>query len=186
MRSSILTGLLVAACLLAAPCAVFARTADPAPPPPAQGASRVAPADAGDHALAWSSLSAAQQRVLAPLQSQWNELHPQRQRRLASHALRWATLPPGHQQQIRKRLARWARMTPAQRRQLRENARAFRNLTPAERARVRAAFRRFQSLSPAERRALRERWRRMTPQQRRHWADQPPAHAASPPTSHGH
>ncbi|MGH8125817.1 MAG: DUF3106 domain-containing protein [Rhodanobacteraceae bacterium] len=184
MRISTLTGLLVATCLLAAPCTVFART-NPAAPP-TQSTSRVAPPDADAHALPWSSLSAAQQRVLAPLQPQWNELHPQRQRRLASHALGWATLPPEHQQQIRKRLARWARMTPAQRHQLRENARAFRRLTPAERAKVRAAFRKYQSLSPAERRALRERWRKMTPQQRRHWAAEHPAHAAPPPASYGH
>lgn len=180
-----LPALLAVSALLCAPCAGKAQTT---PPVPMQSAPRVASAD-GDtrqQPLAWSGLSAAQQRMLEPLHKQWDQLKPARQRHLARNAERWSSLPPGHQQQIRERLTRWAGMTPQQRRQLRENMRAFHNLTPEERAKVSAAFRKFQSLPPAERRALRARWRAMPPQQRMHWAerhgDQPiPMH---PPASH--
>lgn len=165
MRVPVLPMLLVAACLSGAPGAGFAQ-ADPAIP--MQPAS--ANAEAPKQPLQWSSLSADQQRMLAPLQGEWNQMQPGRQHRLAEHALHWATLPPERQQQIQERLTRWSQMTPEQRRQVRENARAFHNLTPAERARVSEAFRKFQSLPPEQRRALRERWRTMTPEQRHRWA----------------
>ncbi|HJR10364.1 MAG TPA: DUF3106 domain-containing protein [Rhodanobacteraceae bacterium] len=180
-RSAMLAMFLAAACLFGMPCAASAQTATPM-----QGTS--AGSDTPGQPIAWSSLSSAQQRMLAPLQGQWDQMKPGRQHHLAQNAERWATLPPEHQQQIRERLTRWAAMTPEERRQLRENARAFHDLTPEERAKVSAAFRRFQSLPPAERRALRERWRAMPPQQRMHWAvehaDQPnPMH---PPAHSGH
>lgn len=164
MRNTFAT-LLIAACLLGAPCTALAQAAIPM-----QGASTAN--DAPRQPIGWSSLSPAQQRMLAPLQDQWNQMKPGHQQHLAQNAARWAALPPDRQQQIRERLTRWAAMTPEQRHQLRENARAFHNLTPEERARVSAAFRKFQSLPPAERRALRERWRAMPPQQRMRWVGQ--------------
>jgi len=176
-----LPAFVAAACLFCAPGAGLAQASSARP---MQGAPEVAPAKA-DAPLAWSGLTADQQRMLAPLQGQWDQMQPARQHRLAEHALHWANLSPERQQQIRERLTRWMQMTPAQRRQLRENARVFHNLTPAERAKVSKAFRKFQSLPPAERRALRERWRTMTPEQRRRWAIEhadkpipmrPPAH----------
>ena len=180
-RNAALAMFLVAACMFGTPCAALAQAATPMQSAPAAN-------DAPRQPIAWSSLSSAQQRMLAPLQGQWDRMKPGRQRHLAQNAERWAALPPAHQQQIRERLTRWAAMTPEQRRQLRENARAFRNLTPAERAKVSEAFRKFQSLSPAERRALRARWRAMPPQQRMRWAEQHggesiPMH---PPASSGH
>lgn len=165
MRGAALAMFLSAACLSGAPCAALAQTAIPMQGAPAGNAAPRQP-------IAWSSLSSAQQRMLAPLQGQWDQMKPGRQQHLAQNAERWAALPPAHQQQIRERLTRWANMTPEERRQLRENARAFHDLTPEERAKVSAAFHKFQSLSPAERRALRARWRAMPPQQRMHWAEQ--------------
>ena len=181
MRGATLTVFLAAACLLGAPCTASAQTAIPMQSAPAGS-------DVSRQPIAWSSLSPAQQHMLAPLQGQWDQMKPGRQRHLAQNAERWATLPPAHQQQIQERLARWAAMTPEQRHQLRENARAFHNLSPEERAKVNAAFHKFQSLSPAERRALRARWRAMPPQQRMHWAEghgdeSIPMH---PPASQGH
>ena len=163
MRNATLALFLAAACSLGVPCVALAQAAIPMQSTPAGN-------DAPRQPLAWSSLSPAQQRMLAPLQNQWDQLKPARQHRLAQNADHSATLPPEHQQQIRDRLTRWAAMTPEQRHQLRENARAFHNLSPEERAKVSAAFHKFQSLSPAERRALRARWRAMPPQQRMHWA----------------
>lgn len=185
MRVPALPVFLVAAYLFCASGVVLAQSSSAMPMQrPTSGADAGAPRQP----LAWSSLSADQQRMLAPLQGEWNQMHPARQHRLAEHAVHWAALPPQHQDQIRERLTRWANMTPEQRRQVRENARAFHNLTPAERAKVSEAFRKFQSLPPEQRRALRERWRTMTPEQRRRWAtgqaDNPvPMHA---PAHRGH
>jgi len=182
MRGATLAMFLAAACVLGAPCAALAQTAIPMQGAPAGN-------DAPRQRIAWSSLSSAQQRMLAPLQGQWDQMKPGRQHHLAQSAGHWATLPPARQQQIRERLTRWAAMTPEQRRQLRENARAFHNLTPEERAKVSEAFRKFQSLPPAERRALRERWRAMPPQQRMRWAEQhggQPIPMHPPKGAHGH
>jgi len=178
MRILMPTTVLFAACLAAAPCATFAQTT---PPIPMQNAPSESVNAGTAQPLAWSALSADQQRMLAPLQGQWDQLQPARQRRLAERARHWATLPPEHRQQIRERLRRWATMTPEQRRQLHENTRAFHDLSPAERAKVNEAFRKFQSLPPAERRALRERWRAMSPEQRHRWATE---HADKPIPAH--
>jgi hypothetical protein len=172
MRASTLRLLtLVVACLIGTPAAVHAQ-ADSAVP--MQASPAPAATNTPAQPLAWSGLSAAQQRMLAPVRGQWDQLRPARQYRLAERALQWASLPPGHQQRIRERLRRWAAMTPAQRHQLRENARAFHNLTPEQRAKVSEAFRKFQSLPPTERRALRERWRKMTPEERKRWITEHP------------
>lgn len=176
MRAPLRTLLVAAACLLGAPAAGFAQTSPAVPnqdAPPAAAATQAQP-------LAWSGLSAGQQRMLAPVRGQWDRLRPARQHRLAERALHWSRLPPRRQQQILDRLRRWAAMTPAQRRELREKARAFHNLTPEQRAKVAEAFRKFQSLPPAERRALRERWRKMTPEQRRRWAAEHGARIQAP------
>jgi Protein of unknown function (DUF3106) len=178
--------------LVALACLLIATTAaaQTAPVVPLRAAPPGEPMQGGmpKQPLDWSSLSADQQRMLAPVRNQWDQLPPRRQRRLADHASHWATMPPGKQVMIRKRLTQWAAMTPEQRRQLRENARAFHDLSPEQRARVREAFQRFQSLPPAKRRALRERWHSMSPQQRLHWAaehPQPPI-PLHPPVSGGH
>lgn len=169
MREHRWSALIVAACLLGAPCVAFSQAAPHASmPPTSRPAVTLMPPPSGP--TAWSSLSASQQRMLAPVHGQWDQLQPKRQQRLAHNAQHWAMLPPERQEQIRQRLSRWAEMTPAQRRQLHDNARTFHQLTPAERAKVSAAYKRFQSLSPAERRALRERWRTQPQQQRKHGA----------------
>lgn len=175
--------LLAASCLVAAPCA-FAQATPATTAPDAAHAGMEA--NVPKQPLAWSSLSAEQQRMLAPVRNQWDQMQPGRQRHLAEHANHWADLPPQRQQQIQQRLTRWANMTPEQRRQLRDNARAFHDLTPEQRAKVRAAYERFRALSPAERKALRERWHAMPPAQRTHWANEHPMPMHPPRAASGH
>lgn len=169
---------IAAALLLGASPVALAQT------PPGSGPPQVLPAaSAPAHGpLPWSSLDAAQQRMLAPVAGEWAKMHPWRQHRLARHAAHWSTLPAERQQEIQARLAHWATMTPEQRRQLRDNARAFHDLTPAQQARVSDAFNRFQSLSPAERHALWERWRAASRERHQHRAGDhanPPAPASA-------
>lgn len=186
MRQFMPSMLVALACLLIATTAAAQTTpAVPLRATPPEGSMQ---GDMPKQPLDWSSLSADQQRMLAPVRSQWDRLPPRRQRRLADHASHWAAMPPEKRELIRERLARWAAMTPEQRHQLRENARAFHDLSPEQRAKVREAFRRFQSLPPAKRRVLRERWHSMSPQQRLHWAaehPQPPI-PLHPPASGSH
>lgn len=178
MRVSRLPVLLAFAWLIGVTGSALAQTRPAAPLPRPMPA-----ADAGGpgQPLAWSSLSADQQRMLAPLQGEWNQMQPGRQHRLAEHARHWTTLPPERRQQIQERLTRWSHMTPAQRRQVRENARTFHELSPEQRAKISEAFRKFQSLPPEQRRVLRERWRAMSPQQRMRWAG---GHAEKPIPMH--
>ncbi|MGH8113491.1 MAG: DUF3106 domain-containing protein [Rhodanobacteraceae bacterium] len=173
MRPSRLLALLVAACLIGAGWRVDAQTTSAIPTQPATQGPQ-AQAHTPKAPLAWSSLGADQQRMLAPIRNQWEQLRPARQHRLAAHAHHWATLSPARQRQIRARLTRWAAMSPAQRRQLRQNARVFHNLTPEERAKVSEAFKKFQSLPAEQRRALRQRWRAMPPNERMRWATEHP------------
>lgn len=184
-RLLVLVLLLATSCLVVAPSAFAQATSATT----AQDAAHAGmEANVPKQPLAWSSLSAEQQRMLAPVRNQWDQMQPGRQRHLAEHANHWADLPPQRQQQIQQRLTRWANMTPEQRRQLRDNARAFHDLTPEQRAKVRAAYERFRALSPAERQALRERWQKMPPAQRMHWADEHPEHSPPmrPPPHRGH
>lgn len=185
MNTRLATAVLAAACLLALPWSARAQNA-----PASMPVTQVTPAHQGKPMppLAWSSLDAAQQRMLAPVQGQWDQLKPAHQHRLAEHATQWAGLPPARQKIIGDRLSRWAQMTPEQRRQLRENARAFHKLSPDEREKVRAAFEHFRSLPPDQRKILRERWRQMPPAQRMQWANQhsnPPI-PMHPPARGGH
>lgn len=180
MRATTLPVLLAAVCLLGAASRADAQMGGTTPMQRATPAPQTQ-ADTAKPALPWSSLSAEQQRMLAPVRNQWNQLHPARQQRLAAHARHWASLPPMHQRQIQKRLARWAAMSPAQRHQLRENARVFHNLTPDERARVSEAFKKFQALPPEQQHELRQRWHAMTPNERLRWATE---HSGQPIRMH--
>jgi hypothetical protein len=127
--------------------------------PDAQSADAVTPRVA----VAWSSLTPEQQRLLAPIESQWQQLAPRQQQRLVRRAERWQRLPPDAQDRARDRLARYAAMTPAQRAAARQRLHEFQQLPPEEKQRMREAWRRFHDLSPEQRRALREEFEKSEP-----------------------
>jgi len=128
--------------------------------PSAQPADVAAPSAAP---VAWTSLTADQQRLLAPVQSQWPQLPPRQQQRLIRRAERWQTLPPEAQERARARLARFAAMTPDERAAARQRLHEFQQLPPEEKQRIREARQRFHDMTPEERRALREQFESAQP-----------------------
>jgi hypothetical protein len=120
---------------------------------------------------AWSSLSPAQQYLLAPLQAQWNTLPPARQERMLQRTQEWMKLPPEKQQEIRERIDRWQKMTPEQRAQARQNQHLYDTLPPDKQRELHEAFKRFQQLPPDQREALRRRWQEQSPEEHRQWLD---------------
>ena len=49
---------------------------------------------AADGAIAWNSLSAAEQQTLQPMKEKWAALPPERQARLRDNAKRWSAMTP--------------------------------------------------------------------------------------------
>ena len=65
---------------------------------------------------AWSELTPAQQKVLAPLQPEWDQLDTTRGARNGSTiADRYPTMKPDQQQRLQKRMQEWAKLTPEER-----------------------------------------------------------------------
>ncbi len=67
----------------------------------------------------WRSLSAAEQRALAPLQRDWAQLDEAQKEKWIEIAQRLPSMSPEQRQRIQDRMADWARMTPAERGQAR-------------------------------------------------------------------
>ncbi|MEO7068781.1 MAG: DUF3106 domain-containing protein [Rhodanobacter sp.] len=119
----------------------------------------------------WSSLDAAQQDILAPLQKTWDTLSPRRQTHMLRRAERWVTLPAEKREKIRQHIAHWQQMTPQERQQARDNRRKFDELTPAQRERLHATYEHFQQLPAAQRDQLMHQWHALSPQQRLQWSE---------------
>ncbi|KAA6116782.1 DUF3106 domain-containing protein [Cupriavidus cauae] len=102
---------------------------------------------------AWSELTAAQQRVLAPLAGQWNTLTEVHRRKWLRIAARFQELSPAEQQRVHARMTEWAQLTPEQRRLARENFQIHRTV-PVERKTE--AWDRYQQLPEAQKRQLAE------------------------------
>lgn len=102
---------------------------------------------------AWSELTPAQQRVLAPLAGQWNTLTEVHRRKWLRIAARFEELAPAEQQRLHARMTEWAKLTPEQRRLARENFQIHRTV-PVERKTE--AWDRYQQLPEAQKRQLAE------------------------------
>ncbi|WP_418315245.1 DUF3106 domain-containing protein [Piscinibacter sakaiensis] len=79
--------------------------------------TRVAQAD--DGGVAWSSLSPAARKLLAPLEGDWPQMSSQQKLKWVEMAHRLPTMSAEQQQRIQSRMADWARMSPAERGQAR-------------------------------------------------------------------
>lgn len=90
-----------------------AQAVQPARP---EATRRVGPVQGGGD---WRSLSAAEQRALAPLQRDWAQLDPAQKEKWVEIAQRLPSMNAEQQQRIQARMADWARMTPAERGQAR-------------------------------------------------------------------
>ena len=111
-------------------------------------------AQAGDKVSTWSSLSAAQQQVLAPLQRDWPALNANHRQKWIEVARRFDSMPGDERHRVQERMAEWARMTPAERTQARLQFQEVRQLPPQERT---AKWQAYQALPEAERKNLAQR-----------------------------
>lgn len=78
----------------------------------------------------WSSLSAEDRRVLAPVAREWDHMPGYQQQRLQSSARRYPDMQPIQKERYEQRIRDWAAMTPEQRREARETFQGLRKLPP--------------------------------------------------------
>jgi hypothetical protein len=97
---------------------------------------------------AWTELTAAQQQVLAPLQSEWEQLDTTRRKKWVDIANRYPTMKQAQQQRFQKRMQEWAQLTPEERRVAREQYRALKKIPPKERKEKWKEYQ--QSVAPSE------------------------------------
>lgn len=119
---------------------------------PGKPATAVEPADAGGPA--WSTLTAQQRGVLAPLSRDWASIDAPRKAKWLEVATRFPTLPAAERERMQARMAEWARMTPAERGQARLSFQEAKQLSPEARQQRWEAY---QALPDDRRRALAER-----------------------------
>ena len=140
-----------------------APTASAVPPPkalpPATAASAVkrAPAPilgAGTALLPpnWTALSAAQKKILAPLERDWDGLDTGRKSKWLEVAQRFPGLPAEEQARMQERMRDWTRLSAAERQQARAGFQAAaQQLNPGDRQ---AKWEAYQALPPEKRQQL--------------------------------
>lgn len=109
---------------------------------------------ASEPGASWSSLSPAQQQVLAPLQREWATIDAGRREKWIEVASKFPTMPADERARVQARMSDWARMTPAQRAAARQQFQEVKQL-PAEERQER--WNAYQALSPEERGQLAQR-----------------------------
>ena len=82
---------------------------------------------------AWSELTPAQRKILAPLQQEWSNFSPMQRKRWIALADRYPRLSPAERKRIEERMQDWAKLTPQQREAARARYRALSKLTPEQR-----------------------------------------------------
>jgi hypothetical protein len=82
---------------------------------------------------AWSDLTVAQRKILAPLQQEWPNISAMQRKRWMALADRYPRMSPAEQKRIQERMQDWARLTPQQREAARQRYRALSKLTPEQR-----------------------------------------------------
>jgi len=117
-------------------------------------------------AVAWDSLDAPTQQLLAGQAESWASLPPGRQYALADGAERWLGLDGIGRAQANDRWQTWRSLAPGQRERVHKAWARFRQLTPEQQQAVRTAFMRFKELPQEERDWVTDRWQRMTPEER--------------------
>jgi hypothetical protein len=105
---------------------------------------------------AWSTLTAEQKSILAPLQQEWDKLDPERRKHWIGLAARYPSLPPERQQRIQQRMSEWVSLTPEQRAQAIERYKRMKQLPPEKLDQLHQRWREYQELPEEQRQKLRE------------------------------
>jgi hypothetical protein len=113
-----------------------------------------------DQPPTWTSLSRAQQSVLAPLQRDWATIEPSRKQKWLEVARRFPQMPEAERQRIQERMAEWARMTPSERGRARLQFQETRQISAEDRQ---ARWEAYRALPEDERKALAQQARKAPP-----------------------
>jgi len=116
----------------------------------AAGPAVAAPKDRGPQ---WASLTAEQQKVLAPLAPEWDKFSKPHKTKWLGIAKRYPAMKPEEQSRVQSRMQSWAKLSPEQRDQARERYRSIGKIAPPDRrAELRRHWAEYQALSPQEKR----------------------------------
>ena len=85
---------------------------------------------------AWSDLTGAQRKILAPLQEEWPNISAIHRKRWMALADRYPRMSPAEQKRIQERMQDWAKLSPQQRDAARARYRALSKLPPDQRRAV--------------------------------------------------
>lgn len=99
---------------------------------------------------AWSELTPAQQKVLAPLSAEWNAMDATRRKKWVAIAERYPKMKPQEQQRLQKNMTDWAKLTPAQRKVARDKYQTLKKLPPDKRREVAAQWKQYQQSLAAQ------------------------------------
>ncbi|PWK38040.1 DUF3106 domain-containing protein [Cupriavidus plantarum] len=120
-------------------------------PASASASSAVQPGPVINAHPTWAELSAAHQRILAPLEPLWNSIPELNRHKWLRIADQYPKYSPDEQARLQARMAEWVRMTPQQRRLARENYQITRSLTPEAKA---EAWKSYQQLPEEQKKNL--------------------------------
>ena len=101
----------------------------------------------------WSTLSAQQRGLLAPLERDWGSIDATRKAKWLEVASRFPSMSAPERQRVQDRMADWARMTPSERGRARLTFQESKQLSPSEKQQRWDAY---QALPDDRRRALAE------------------------------
>ena len=133
--------------LLASVAIVLCTPVDAQPqPPPVKRADSAGPT--------WTSLSAEQRSVLAPLRDDWPSIDAPRKAKWLDLATRYPKMAVDDQKRMQARMTEWARLSPQERAQARLNFQQAKQLPNQERQ---DQWQAYQALPESERKALAKR-----------------------------
>lgn len=93
---------------------------------------------------AWSELTPAQQKILAPLAAEWDGMDAARRKNWIGIANRYPRMKPQEQERLQQRMRDWAALTPAQRQAARDRYQMLKNLSPEQRRQVTRQWQEYQ------------------------------------------
>lgn len=137
MARRLLTGIILAFCLLAQGIALAAQPPEPRQP-------------------AWAELTYEQKQILAPVHGEWDNMSATQRKRLLGVAKGSPKMKPEEQQRIQRRLKDWSKLSPEERTQARNKYKKLKQLPPEKRQEVRKKWQEYQQLPEEKKAQLRD------------------------------
>jgi len=107
---------------------------------------------AGAGTASWTTLSPAEQTILAPLAGHWDRLDADDRQRWLGVAKRYPKMTPTGQKRTQTRMKKWAALSPQERQQARDKYKKMKRR--GDDRELSREWQRYQALSPEQRQAL--------------------------------